>query len=327
MKWYEIKNKGEKAEIWIYEMIGEDFWTGGGITAKNFQKELSEIKASQIDLHINSPGGDVFDGIAIYNLIKQHPAKVTSYIDGLAASIASVIALAGDQIYMAENALFMIHNPYGMAFGEAADMRKMADLLDTVRGSIVKAYVSKTDKPDAEIFPLMDAETWMTADEAVEFGFVDEVTEKMDMAACAKFVPIMNKAGFKHVPITMAENAMRDEAQSEGGFTIPADFAKQLLKDVFKVDITAKRKKDNTKQISASKMAPTAKDAEKSLRDVGFSHKQAKVILAEGLKGYQRDVDPPVAPRDVVPAPAGHLDDRRRLLIKGEKIYPQSTAQ
>ena len=200
MRWYEIKNKAEKAEIWIYEMIGDDFWSGGGVTAKNFQKELSEIKASQIDLHINSPGGDVFDGIAMYNLIKQHPANVTTYIDGLAASIASVIALAGDQVYMAENALFMVHNPYGMAMGEADEMRKMADRLDVVRDSIAKAYISETDKPEDEIYALMDAETWMTADEAIEFGFIDEVTEKMDMAACAKFAPIMEKAGFKKIP-------------------------------------------------------------------------------------------------------------------------------
>ena len=279
MKWYEIKNKGDKAEIWIYEMIGEDFWTGGGMTAKNFQKELSEIKASQIDLHINSPGGDVFDGIAIYNLIKQHPAKVTSYIDGLAASIASVIALAGDQIYMAENALFMIHNPYGMQFGEAADMRKMADLLDTVRGSIVKAYVSKTEKPETEIHPLMDDETWMTASEAVEFGFVDEVTEKMDLAACAKFVPVMAKAGFKHIP----------------------------------------------NKISASAAAPTAKDAEKGLRDVGFSRKQARVIVAEGFKAGQRDVDPPPAQRDVVPTAPPKKDRIADLLTRAEVTAPSTS--
>jgi len=198
MKWYTINNKSDKAEIWIYEMIGEDFWSGGGVTAKNFQKELSEIKASQIDLHINSPGGEVFDGIAIYNLIKQHPANVTTYIDGLAASIASVIALAGDQVYMAENALYMVHNPYGMVMGASEDMRKMADRLDIVKGSISKAYISKTDKKEDEINELMDAETWMTADDAYEFGFIDGITAKMDMAACAKFVPIMAKAGFKH---------------------------------------------------------------------------------------------------------------------------------
>lgn len=200
MKWYSITAKSDKAEIWIYEMIGEDFWTGGGITAKNFQKELSDIKASQIDLHINSPGGVVFDGITIYNLIKQHPANVTTYIDGLAASIASVIALAGDKVVMAANALYMVHNPTGLAMGTATDMRSLADVLDKIAGTMVGTYVGKTGKPEGDIKAMLDAETWMTADEAMEHGFIDEISEEMDMAACAKFIPAMAKAGFKHIP-------------------------------------------------------------------------------------------------------------------------------
>lgn len=200
MKWFEIKSKADKAEIWIYDQIGEDFWTGGGVTAKNFQKELSEIKASQIDLHINSPGGVVFDGITIYNLIKQHPANVTTYIDGLAASIASVIALAGNKVVAAANSLMMVHNPTGLAMGTASDMRSLADVLDKIAGTMVGTYVSKTGKPEADIKAMLDAETWMTADEALEHGFIDEISEEMDMAACVKFIPAMAKAGFKHVP-------------------------------------------------------------------------------------------------------------------------------
>ncbi len=200
MNWYQIKDKGEKAEIWIYEEIGEDFWSGGGVTAKNFQKELSAIKAGQIDLHINSPGGAVFDGITIYNLLKQHPANITTYIDGLAASIASVIALSGDKVIMAENALWMMHNPSGMVIGNSNDMRSMADVLDKIRESTMTAYVSKSGKSNEDIITMLDAETWMNADEAKEAGFVDEISEEMDMAACAKFIPVMAKAGFKHIP-------------------------------------------------------------------------------------------------------------------------------
>ena len=199
-QWYKIENKGDKAEIWIYEEIGEDFWSGDGITAKSFQKDLATIKAGQIDLHINSPGGEVFDGITIFNLLKQHPATITTYIDGLAASIASVIALSGDKVIMAENALFMIHNPYGMAMGDAAEMRKMADTLDKVRDSIVLSYTSKTGKDKDEITELMDAESWLSSFEALELGFIDEISEQMDMAACAKFIPTMIKAKFKHIP-------------------------------------------------------------------------------------------------------------------------------
>ena len=276
-KWFEIINKADKAEIWIYEQIGEDFWTGGGVTAKSFQKELAGIKASQIDLHINSPGGEVFDGITIHNLIKQHPANVTAYIDGLAASIASVIALAGDTVIMAENALFMIHNPWGFAMGDATEMRKTADLLDKIGGSLVTAYASKSGKPDDEISAIMNAETWMTAQEAKDAGFIDEISEQMDLAACAKFVPAMQKAKFKNIP----EN------------------------------------------LSGSKQTPTAREAEKALRDVGFTQAQAKVVLAEGFKGFQRDVDPQPEkapepePRDVEP-PAWN-DRAAALLAKAEK--------
>lgn len=215
MKWYQIVDKQDRAEIWIYEQIGEDWWSGEGITAKGFQKELSAIKAKEIDLHINSPGGNVFDGITIYNLLKQHPAKVTTYIDGLAASIASVIALAGDSVTMAENALWMMHNPSGMVMGTSQDMRSMADVLDKVRSSIATAYVGKSGKSEDEVYALMDDETWMTAEEAKSAGLVDDIGSEMDLAACAKFVPVMDKAGFKHIPemfptIRNLERALRD---------------------------------------------------------------------------------------------------------------------
>jgi ATP-dependent Clp endopeptidase proteolytic subunit ClpP len=205
-KWYDIKDKGEKAELWIYEEIGEDFWTGGGVTAKNFQKELSALKVSQIDMHINSPGGAVFDGITIHNLVKQHPANVTTYIDGLAASIASVIALAGDQVIMAENALWMMHNPSGVVYGDSNDMRSMADVLDKVRESLIQTYSSKSGKSESDIIVLLDAETWMTAEEAMEAGFVDQMGAEMDLAACARFIPVMAKAGYKHIPENILAN-------------------------------------------------------------------------------------------------------------------------
>lgn len=208
MKWYEIKALSEeKAEIWIYEQIGEDLWDGSGVTAKGFQKDLAAVKARQIDLHINSPGGVVFDGITIYNLLKQHPATITTYIDGLAASIASVIALAGDTVVMAANAMYMIHNPFGMAYGNAKELRAYADVLEKVGGSMLSAYKAKTGMDEAELLVLLDAETWMTAAEAKEHGFVDEIAEEMDMAACAKFVPVLVKAGVKNIPDALNQKA------------------------------------------------------------------------------------------------------------------------
>lgn len=285
-KWFEIKNKTvEKAEIWIYEFIGKDFWSDDGITAKDFQKELSAIKSNQIDLHINSPGGEVFDGIAIYNMLKQHPAKVTTYIDGLAGSIASVIALAGDEVYMAENALFMIHNPIGglFVYGGIEDIQsesaKLIDALKAVKGSILNAYEKRTGREEGEITAWMGAETWMDAEQAKENGFVDDITDQLDMAACAKFVPILNKMGMKN---------------------IPSDLAKQSPKTI------------------------TKRDIERALRDVGCTQTMAKAILADGWmdEGTQRDVEPePVTPpqRDVVKPKKDRVAD---LLTRAELVAP-----
>jgi len=283
MKWYEIKNKSDKAEIWIYDYIGKDMWTGEGVSAKDFQKELAGIKASQIDLHINSPGGDIFDGLAIYNLLKQHPANVTTFIDGWAASIASIIALAGDQVLMAENGQYMIHEPEGLVMGKSSDMRKLADVLDHVRdSSLTKTYMAKTGKTEAEINEMLTAETWMSAEQALDEGFIDEISDRMDMAACAKFIPVAVKMGFKNIPETIE-----------------------------------------------TKTAPTAKDAEKSLRDVGFSRKQSKKILAKGLSEGLRDADPEEIPvpavvvqRDVEP-PKPKKDRTADLLTRAATVAQQ----
>lgn len=181
--WYEIRNAaGDKAEVFIYDRIGESFWDEG-ITAKQFAQDLRAITATQIDLHLNSPGGSVFDGQAIYNALLRHPASVTTYIDGLAASIASVIALAGDHVVMADNALFMIHNPSAAARGDANEMRKMADLLDKVCGVMVNTYEDKTGMDRDELEAAVDAETWYTAAEALEAGFIDEIGVEQAIAA------------------------------------------------------------------------------------------------------------------------------------------------
>lgn len=182
-QWYDIKNAAERrASIWVYEEIGENFW-GEGLTAKQFVKDLAALDVDAIDLHINSPGGNVFDGQAIFNALRGHPATVTTYIDGLAASIASVVALAGDRILMASNALFMFHNPFGMAMGDADEMRQFADVLDKIGDTIAAVYIAKTGaEPDA-IRAGMAAETWLEAAEAKAQGFVDEVTDSVKVAA------------------------------------------------------------------------------------------------------------------------------------------------
>jgi len=169
---YKIENKANDATVYIYDEIG---WFG--IEAAQFAKDFSEIKADTIHIRINSPGGDVFDGTAIANTIKQHSAKTITHIDAIAASIASIIALSSDEVVMAENAFFMFHEAWSISIGSAADFRKEADLLDKIDGVLAKTYVNKTGKDEKEIKDLMAAETWLTAEEALEMGMVDQIEE------------------------------------------------------------------------------------------------------------------------------------------------------
>ncbi|HGO5823379.1 TPA: ClpP-like prohead protease/major capsid protein fusion protein [Mannheimia haemolytica] len=182
MKWYSIQAKASNtAEISIFDEIG--FW---GVTAQQFAKDLKALgnNLKQINLHIHSPGGDVFDGIAIYNLLKNHPANKTVYIDGLAASMASVIAMAGNEIIMPENAMMMIHKPWGIQGGDADDMRKYADLLDKVESTLIMAYVAKTGKSETDLAEMLKEETWLTGKECVEQGFADKLAEPLVAMAC-----------------------------------------------------------------------------------------------------------------------------------------------
>lgn len=178
--WYRINAYAKgRAEILLYDEIG-----GWGITAQQFARDLKALgDVSQIDLRIHSPGGDVFEGMAIYNLLRTHPANVDVYIDGLAASMGSVIAMVGNTIHMPENAMMMVHKPWGIQGGDADAMRRYAELLDKVEGSLVSAYVAKTGKSEDEIKSLLKDETWMTGREAVEAGFADQLIEPLAAAA------------------------------------------------------------------------------------------------------------------------------------------------
>ncbi len=178
--------KNDSAEMYIDGDIVTDEWEDSDTSAAGFRdalKSLGDVK--NINLHINSPGGSVFEGIAIYNMLKQHSAQVNVYVDGLAASIASVIAMSGDAIFMPSNAMMMIHNPWTFAMGNADQLRKQADDLDQITKSSIQTYLAKAgDKLDeATLKDLMDNETWLTAQEAVDYGLADEVMEANKAAA------------------------------------------------------------------------------------------------------------------------------------------------
>lgn len=160
----------QAAEMFIYGDIGGWF---DGVTAEDIAKELAAIEASDISVNINSGGGVVFDGIAIYNALAQHSARITVNITGLAASIASVIAMAGDEIRIFEGAHIMVHKPWSFAIGDALSMRKEADILDSLEKGILDIYEARTGKDRQELETMIAAETWLKGQDAVDAGFAD----------------------------------------------------------------------------------------------------------------------------------------------------------
>ena len=203
---------GETATIQIFDQIGEDWFGGGGLSGKQFSDVLNEVGNGPLLVEINSPGGNVWDGLSIYNQLRGRRAPVTTRVVGIAASIASIIALAGDKVEMADAALMMIHDPSGMASGTSEDMRKMADALDQHAEVLVGVYAKKTGRSPESIRAAMKAETWFTTPEAIAFGLVDKPIKQLAMAA--KWHP---RAVTKTAPETVKNNLRRGlEQYAEG---------------------------------------------------------------------------------------------------------------
>jgi ATP-dependent Clp endopeptidase proteolytic subunit ClpP len=260
--WFRIENSAQQDEavVRIYDAIG--MWA---VTADDFVREIGQIDAKTIQLHINSPGGDVFDGLAIHNALKMHPARVVVHVDGLAASIASIIALAGDEVHMAKGSFFMIHNPFTIVAGDSRDMRKTADVLDKIGTTLASIYADATGQSIEEMQALMDDESWFNAADAKEIGFATHTTEQE--GAKARFdLSLYNK-----VPETLAVQA--DEP------------------------VTPEPK--------------TIRDAEKALRDAGFSRTAARAIATGGFKDGAED------PRDEADAPE-EQDNAAALAVVAE---------
>lgn len=177
--WYNLKaDAGKTPVLSIFDDIG-----AYGVSAKSFLNDLRTVTTDEVDVEINSPGGDVFAGLAIYNGLRASGKKINVKVLGLAASAASLVAMAGDTIEMPENAFMMIHNPWGFAMGGADEMRNTADVLDKIGTGLVSTYAKRTGKTDQEITALLDAETWMTAQEAVDAGFATSVTPALAVKA------------------------------------------------------------------------------------------------------------------------------------------------
>jgi ATP-dependent protease ClpP protease subunit len=196
--------RADGGEIYLYGMIGSGGWFSDGseISAAQFQKDLKALgPIKTLDVGINSEGGDVFDGKTIYTLLQQHPAKVTVHVDGLAASAASFIAMAGDVIEIAESAFMMIHQASAIARGCASDLRKTADLLDAVDGTMADVYAARSKCPAADVKQMMADETWMDGKTAVARGFADSLVPNMAVAAAVR-----DATKFRHLPAALRPN-------------------------------------------------------------------------------------------------------------------------
>ncbi|WP_174715307.1 head maturation protease, ClpP-related [Paenibacillus sp. DCT19] len=184
MKFWSFRNENGKSKLYLYGVIDSLEWWGDEVTPNRFKADLDSLgDISELEVYINSDGGDVFAGQAIHSMLKRHKAKVTVFVDGLAASIASVIAMAGDVVVMPRNSMLMIHNPWTSLSGNSADFRKTADDLDNIRESLIAAYQDKSGMDRDELLSLLEAETWLTAEEAVNFGFADQIEQFKEIAA------------------------------------------------------------------------------------------------------------------------------------------------
>lgn len=253
--WYSISAKESHGTIYIYEQIG--YW---GVSAASFAKELVALgDITTITLHLNTPGGSVSDGTAIYNALKNHKAIATVEIDGYALSVGSIIALAGDTIKMADNALFMIHNPAGLVFGDADDMRKSADVTDKHKEAMLNTYEAKTGTNRKKLSQMMDDETWFTANEALDVGFIDEVIDAVELAASANTQQFMHDLGLKNQPTNFLNTAKADDIQVHPGLIAAfKKFVSNFNKTQEKQEQTTMNIKDLKALFSAKKDADTA---------------------------------------------------------------------
>lgn len=286
----EARANQDEATVYLYDEIS---WFG--IPVDEFVKDLNKISASTIHLRVNSPGGSVFDGTTIYNAIRQHKSKVIAHVDGLAASIASVIVMAADEVHMADNAFLMIHEPWSMVIGNAEGLRAEADLLDKVRDTIAKTYMNKSGMERDRINELMNAETWYTAQEAKDAGFADFIYEETLEKAQ---VTLFDLSVFSKVP---------EQLQQECGPPTARDL-ERILRDS---GCTQKQ----AKSILAAGYDSLQRDAASESGQEGVTE-HAQRDVADGTDQPKAD-----AQRDVEQAKQpDRVDPTTLLLVNGERL-------
>lgn len=228
---------GKKAaDVFVYGTIGGSWWDDDSPSAASFAKDLAALDVETINLYVNSPGGSVYDGIAMRNTLKRHPANVIAHVDGIAASAASFLITGGDEVVMGQNTELMIHDALTIAMGNAADMRSVADELDNVSDNIASMYASKAGGDVADWRALMIAETWYTADEAVAAGLADRVADTAATDVEDRFdLSVFAHAGRSEAP---APAALADVAAYRATFTDSATFLERVAASAGKVRAT-----------------------------------------------------------------------------------------
>lgn len=334
-KAYTIVASDDSAEILLYDVIGKDFWTGEGATAKQFAADIKPLKGKRLTVRINSPGGNVTDGTAIYNALLRHQGGVDVFVDGLAASMASVIAMAGETVTMSEGSLLMLHNPHSRVTGDEHEMRRAADVLSKHKAGLLNAYVKKTGKDEAEISALMDAETWMTADEAYELGFADAVAEQEpvmalwsedDFTKCFD-VPAKFQARVHSVSRKKEADMAKEDPQGDAG--TPTEQPKPERVAATVEQLTALAGADSAwivAQLTAKATIEEAKDnlIAKLTTDVANARRQAEEAVkpkAEGIepiKGATKLGEQPIEEGQFGPSPkAFYVSEMRKAMQAG----------
>ena len=270
---WKIQNKAEAetAEMLIYSEISDSTWYGDEVTPRQFADDLQALEGKALKVRINSPGGDVFAAQAIYNQLKDYKGNITMFIDGMAASAATIITCAGDKVVMPDNAIFMIHNPSVMLMDvyEADDMKQMANTMDAIKQTIVNVYEARTGGRLSrnKITRMMDDETWMTAQEALDNGFIDEISAAVDSGnkVTDKGCLIVNSIAcdtkrFKN--ISVLREKMRNQPKNitkNGGKSMDKNELLQTLKDIFTSSQNAEDKEKNA--VNAERQRMIALDA------------------------------------------------------------------
>ena len=210
---YAVKANDDESTIYVYDVIGFDFWTGGGITAAKFVEDLNAIKSDKISVRFNSPGGDVFEARTMVSAMRAARAKgktITAYVDGLAASAASFMAVNADELHIADGGFLMVHNAWTLAMGDRNDMLNMASLLEKIDGTIADDYERKSGAKREDVTGWMDAETWFTASEAKSAGLADSVIEAPKVKAQA-----WNLGAYQHAPEAKDEGDQYETARAQ----------------------------------------------------------------------------------------------------------------